>query len=167
MFFSGFSLCGEELLFKDYYEDDGENACGFSYGAQKAFLYTKSNPHIKRLTLLSPAFYMQKTEEFKEIQIAAFVQNPDLYRLKLLKKSGLNPEETAKYGADATAPELRELLYFEWEAEDIKAMLERRVQIEVYIGGKDGVVEPKPSFGFFEHCGAKTVWLEDKNHILR
>ena len=64
MFFSGFALCGEESLFKDYY-DDGDSVCGFSYGAQKAFLYAKNNSFVKRLILLSPAFYTQKTEEFK------------------------------------------------------------------------------------------------------
>jgi dienelactone hydrolase len=166
VFFSGFALCGEESLFKDYY-DDGDSVCGFSYGAQKAFLYAKNNSFVKRLILLSPAFYAQKTEEFKEAQMAAYTQNPALYRLKLLKKSGLNPDEIDSFKSDSTIEELRELLYFEWSEEDVKSMLERGVQIDVYIGGEDGVVEPEPSFGFFGRSGAKTVWLENKNHILR
>lgn len=96
MFFSGFALCGESL-FKDYY-DDGDSVCGFSYGAQKLFLYAKNNSFVKRL-ISFPLLYTQKTEEFKEAQMAAYTQNPALYRLKLLKKSGLNPDEINSFKA--------------------------------------------------------------------
>ena len=167
MFFSGFCLSGEEGLFSEYFDSSSDAVCGFSYGAQKAFSYSQKNPDIKRLILLSPAFYMQKTDEFREAQIGVFADNPELYRLKLLKKSGFAADEMTAYQADGTADALRELLYFRWDNEELNKLAMQGVQIEVYIGSKDGVVEPKPSYEFFKNCGLKTVWLENKNHILR
>lgn len=154
-------------MFAEYFDSSSDAVCGFSYGAQKAFSYVRKTPDIKRLILLSPAFYMQKTDEFREAQIGVFADNPELYRLKLLKKSGFAADEMTAYQADGTADALRELLYFRWDSGELNKLAMQGVQIEVYIGSKDGVVEPKPSYEFFKNCGLKTVWLENKNHILR
>lgn len=167
MYFSGFCLSGEEGLFAEYFDPSSDAVCGFSYGAQKAFLYAQKTPDIKRLILLSPAFYMQKTDEFRGAQIGVFVDNPELYGLKLLKKSGLTTDEMTTYQTDGTVDALRELLYFRWDNEELNKLAMQGVQIEVHIGSKDGVVEPKPSYEFFKNCGLKTIWLENKNHILR
>ena len=167
-FFSGFCLAGEEELFDEYLPAYGSFVSGFSYGAQKALRYAITDESIKKLILLSPAFYSHKEEAFKEAQIAAFVSNPKLYALKLLKKSGLKDEERLKYEANGTKEELTELLYFEWRAEDFNRLIDRGASIEVFTGLVDRVVEQASAIEFFESFGKiKLYKLENKNHILR
>lgn len=167
-FFSGFCLAGEEELFDEYLPAYGSFVSGFSYGAQKALRYAITDESVKKLILLSPAFYSHKEEAFKEAQIAAFVSNPKLYALKLLKKSGLKDEERLKYEADGTKEELTGLLYFEWMAEDFKRLIDRGVSIEVFAGLADKVVEQREAAEFFMGIeNIKFYRLENKNHILR
>lgn len=166
MFYSGFCLHGEERLFDMYLPAFGDFVAGFSYGSIGALKYALKDESVKSLILLSPAYYTHKDKEFKETQLSAFEADPALYKLKLLKKSGLKEEEGELYGQEGTAQELRELLFFEWHGAELTALANRGVQIEVFIGSGDRVVEPQPSSDFFTQF-AKVYTLENKNHILR
>lgn len=166
MFYSGFCLDGEEGLFDEYLPAFGDFVAGFSYGSIKAVRYALQNDSVKSLLLLSPAYYTHKDNEFIEAQLAAFEADPALYKLKLLKKSGLKEEEGERYGKEGAIEELKELLYFDWRTAGLDVLKERGVKIEVFIGGGDRVVEPLPSQKFFEKY-AKVHWLENKNHVLR
>lgn len=166
MFYSGFCLHGEEGLFDSYLPAFGDFVAGFSYGSIGAVRYALENENVKTLLLLSPAYYSHKDNDFREAQLAAFEADPALYKLKLLKKSGLKEEEGERYGKDGTIDELRELLYFDWSNAGLDVLRARGVAIEVFIGGADRVVEPMPSKDFFAKY-AKAYLLDGKNHILR
>jgi pimeloyl-ACP methyl ester carboxylesterase len=144
----------------------GDFVAGFSYGAIGAIRHALQDESVKNLILLSPAYYTHKDREFKEAQLSAFEADPALYKLKLLKKSGLKEEEGELYGKDGVAEELRELLFFDWCSRDVASLVARGVRVEVFIGLGDRVVEPEPSSKFFDQF-AKVYTLENKNHILR
>lgn len=167
MFYSGFCLDGEEELFHEFLPQYGDSfVAGFSYGSIAALRRALSDTAANKLILLSPAYYAHKDKTFKEAQLAAFLADAALYRLKLLKKSGLSMEDGEKYGKDGTAEELKELLYFDWNRAAFDTLAQRGVKIEVFIGENDRVVEPDASAGFFEEF-ATVYRLKNKNHILR
>lgn len=166
MFYSGFCLSGEEGLFDEFLPSFGEYAAGFSYGSIAALKFAAQNKDVTKLILLSPAYYTHKDADFKEAQIAAFEADPELYRLKLLKKSGLREDEGERYGIPGTSAQLRELLYFDWGDSEIASVVDKGVKIEVFIGGGDRVVEPEASAEFFRRYGS-VYYLKNKNHILR
>jgi len=166
VFYSGFCLHGEERLFDLYLPAFGDFVAGFSYGAIGAIKYALDNESVKNIILLSPAYYAHKEQEFKETQLAAFEADPNLYKLKLLKKSGLKEEESELYGKDGTIEELRELLFFDWNSANLASLIDRGIKVEVFIGSGDRVVEPHASSEFFGQF-AKVYTLENKNHILR
>lgn len=145
---------------------EGEFVAGFSYGSIAATRYALAHEDVKRLILLSPAYYTHKDDEFRSVQLTAFEADSDLYALKLLKKSGLSAEDGAKYGQQGTKEQLRELLYFDWNMAGLDELVQRGVSIEVFIGDNDRVVEPLVSKEFFEKF-AKVYMLENKNHVLR
>jgi len=166
VFYSGFCLHGEERLFDSYLPAFGDFMAGFSYGSIDATKRAIEDKSVKSLILLSPAYYSHKDEEFKKAQLCAFEADPALYKLKLLKKSGLKEEEGELYGRDGTADELKDLLFFDWSSVGLSELADRGVRIEVFIGSNDRVVEPEASAEFFGQF-AKIYMLENKNHILR
>jgi len=166
VFYSGFCLEGEEALFHEFLPQYGDFMSGFSYGAISAVREAVLDKEIKRLILLSPAYYAHTNEAFREAQIAAFEADAELYKLKLLKKSGLSVEDGVRYGKDSSLTELRELLYFDWRGAGLDTLKKRGVKIEVFIGEADRVVDPYASADFFEEF-ADVYRLKNKNHILR
>lgn len=165
-FFSGFCLSGEESLFDAFLPMEGAFVAGFSYGSISAVRYALEHDDIKRVLLLSPAYYTHKDDEFKKTQLAAFENDKELYALKLLKKSGLSAEEGTRYRHLGTKEQLDELLFFDWNKAGLESLINRSVQIEVFIGAADRVVEPLASKEFFEKF-AKVYMFDNKNHVLR
>lgn len=166
-YFSGFCLHEEVSLFSEFIPQDEACIVGFSYGAIGAtkFAQTTSN-FFKKLILLSPAFYCHTTDEFKVQQLQNFVENPELYALKLLKKTGFDESYRSKFGVIGTSDELKELLYFDWGAQKFDDLLKKNIKIEVFIGGQDRVVDPNASMNFFKNFS--TVYcMKNKNHFLR
>ena len=165
-FFSGFCVSGESELFVDFLPKKEAFICGFSFGAINAFEHALTTKEFfKKLILLSPAFYCQTDDKFKEQQLAAFKADEELYKIKLLKKSGLDEESGKKYGVNGSAEQLEKLLYFGWDKSGFEKLSKMGVKIEVYIGSNDRVVDPNRSVEFFkEH--ATVYLLKDKNHFL-
>jgi pimeloyl-ACP methyl ester carboxylesterase len=166
-FFSGFCVEGERELFAQYLPSREAYVAGFSYGAIEAIEYaTSTKEFFKKLILLSPAYYAHKDEEFCGMQYAAFVADPQLYRIKLLKRSGLDEETAAKYAKMGTKEELDKLLHFKWSAELFETLKVKGVSVEIYIGSADRVVESEASAQFFRQYGA-VYYIKNKNHFLR
>jgi pimeloyl-ACP methyl ester carboxylesterase len=166
-FFSGFCVEGESELFSDFIQPKVEAIVGFSYGAIGAFEYAMQRKEFfKKLILLSPAYYAHTSEEFKTQQLSAFKVDPDLYKIKLLKKSGLNEADGQKYGKEGTKDELEKLLYYTWPTEGFEKLKKNGVEIEVFIGANDRVVDPNVSMEFFKQH-ATVYFIKDKNHFLR
>ena len=69
-FYSGFSLSNDKQLFEPYLKESEFCVAGFSYGAIKAFNDTlNSKTRVDTLQLFSPAFFQDKNEKFKRMQM--------------------------------------------------------------------------------------------------
>ena len=167
-YFSGFSLQNEQELFDFWLPNTQYSVVGFSYGAIKALNYTlNSNKRIDRLVLLSPAYFNDKDEVFKKAQLLYFKKDPKKYIENFLKnvtyKSSI---DLNRYLKSATANELKELLYFKWNREDLKKISSNGTIIEVILGENDKIINSKKALEFFKGV-ATTYYIKNANHILK
>jgi hypothetical protein len=116
-------LKNEDELFKKYLDNSLYQVAGFSYGAIKAFEYTyQTNNRIDTLTLLSPAFFQNKSEKFKRLQLLNFKKNPKNYIEKFLKNAAYpSTIKLKKYLLEGSYQELSELLNYVWDEKNFKA----------------------------------------------
>jgi len=167
-YFSGFSLHGEEELFGEFLDNSDFTVAGFSYGAQQAFEYAyASSERVERLILLSPAFFQLQKPAFRRAQLRYFQADPESYTTQFLANVAY-PSDTAldKYLHIGTYEELAALLEYEWSVERFEELKERGVKIEVYLGGKDRIVDAQAAFGFFSEL-ALSYLIKDVGHLLR
>ena len=168
-FFSGFSLKNEEHFFTSYIKKSAYSVCGFSYGAIKAFEFVEKElqegRRIDTLQLFSPAFFQTKDEKFKRLQLMAYRKNEDVYLAQFLNACFL-PYERQKTETSVTVlEELEELLYYEWKKEALLALSKAGVVIEVYLGGKDQIIDVEAAKLFFQEVATLT-YIKDGNHFL-
>ncbi|MCF6201373.1 MAG: pimelyl-ACP methyl ester esterase BioV [Hydrogenimonas sp.] len=171
-FFSGFSLEGEEVLFGEFLKSYKKNpyiVAGFSYGAIKALEYVyRCEERVDRLLLLSPAYFVQKSEAFKKTQIIYFKKDPAKY-LKSFFKNAAYPADSSlldPFMKNGTLEELKELLEYEWPKDRLKSVAERGVKIEIYLGMKDRVVDAQEAHNFFKEYG-QSYLFKPYGHILK
>jgi len=166
-YFNGFSLKGEEILFSKYLIDTKYSVAGFSYGAQQAFEYVYNNSaRVDRLILLSPAFFQNQKKSFIRTQLKYFKIDKQKYIKQFLNNakypSTINLYNYLNIGTDK---ELEELLYYIWDKQKILELIKRGVNIEVFIGQKDKIVDASKSFDFFSNL-TTTYLIKDSGHIL-
>ena len=166
-YFSGFSLQNEEHLFKEYIVKSDFTVAGFSYGAQKAFEYAYAScERIDRLILLSPAFFQNQKSSFIRTQLRYFKADKDAYTQQFLKNisfpSSVNLDEYLKGGM---YEELEYLLGYVWDRDKLLELQERGVEIEVFLGGKDKIVNVEDSQKFFSNI-TTTYFYKELGHIL-
>lgn len=169
-FYSGFSLKNELYLFKNYINNSDYSVCGFSYGAIKAFKdvkkQIKNNHRVDTLILLSPAFFQTKPLKFKKLQLMAYKKDKDTY-LKQFINSCFSPyEKKIIEHCDSTLDELDELLNYEWLIDDLKELKNKGVKIEVYLGGKDKIIDVIGAKELFLDV-ATITYIKDANHFLQ
>jgi len=168
-YFNGFSLSGEETLFDRYIIDDSDfTVVGFSYGAQEAFeyLYRNRTDRIERLILLSPAYFQDEKRSFIRTQLRYFDQDRDSYIEQFLKSvSYPSCIDISSYLNIGSRDQLESLLRYRWESSRVKELLDRGVDIEVYIGGRDKIVDSSKAFEFFSSL-TTTYLIKDSGHIL-
>ena len=169
-FFSGFSLSNEEYLLEGFLNTSAYSICGFSYGAIKAFKEVEkqlaSGQRVDTLQLLSPAFFQTKDEKFKRLQKRAYVKNKIIY-LKQFLNSCFEPyEKKIIQNKTTTLEELDELLFYQWNIDELKKIEEQGVKIEVYLGGKDNIVDAISAKEFFLEV-ATVTFVKDGNHFLQ
>ena len=158
-YFSGFCLCNEKDLFKDYLEESEFVVAGFSKGTQDALLYAlNSKTRIDKLQLLSPAFF-DYNDKLIELNIKAFMQNKERYIKNFLKKAGL---EDFRYVCDCSVDELKRLFTFDWEI--IKEL--KNIKIEIFLGEYDKISTSKKAYEFFKQY-ADVYFIKKANHFLR
>ncbi|WP_458701577.1 pimelyl-ACP methyl ester esterase BioV [Sulfurospirillum sp. 1307] len=162
-YFNGFSLEGEEELFESFTCKDDFCVVGFSYGAQRALEYAFTcKERIDKLQLISPAFFQDRDKKFKKLQKIAFRKNSDEYCKNFLKSCGFCDD---KYFKKGSIEELDELLEYEWSIEKLQSLIARGIQIEVFLGEKDKIINPLHVKRFFQKFA--TIWfIKDKGHIL-
>ncbi|PAF42117.1 pimelyl-ACP methyl ester esterase BioV [Helicobacter sp. 11S02596-1] len=174
MYFSGFCFHDEEELFEAFISKRGVyDICGFSYGAQKAmdlaFQRAKNHWRIHRLILLSPAIFQQKNHAYKAVQINAFQKNPQSYVDKFLRLCGVDAsvdENIARYTHLGDLFELTELLGYVWDSQKLRQIADLGVEIAVYLGGEDKIIDPIYAMDFFAPF-SRVCLIKTANHCLK
>jgi len=169
-FFSGFSLKDEEYLFKEYIDSSEYNVCGFSYGAIKAFEEVKKRlqnlQRVDRLQLLSPAFFQTKDAKFKRLQMLSYNKSELLYLKKFLASCFYPHEQKIVTQVQTSLDELKELLEYVWDIDELQKIVDAGVRLEVYLGQKDIVIDADGAKEFFLKV-ADVTYIKDANHFLQ
>lgn len=169
-FYSGFSLKNDRHFFDTYLNNSEYSVAGFSYGAIKAFNYVveqlESSNRIDTLQLFSPAFFQTKLLKFKRLQTLSYSKNQEGY-LKNFIKSSFQPYEQKDFEHTFhNLSELEELLNYEWVISDLMELTQKGVKIEVYLGGKDKIIDVQQAREFFMNV-ATVTYIKDANHFLQ
>ncbi len=190
VYFSGFGFANENALFAapqsavreclDVRECD---VVGFSYGAQKAVRYAlHATRPIRRLCLLSPAFFHGMPTKRKEAELRLFAANPTRYLRAFLQQalgdtdaSEAQRELVLPYfclaapesiHADALGDDLRALLFYAFCADELAQICARGIEIEVFLGAKDRIVNALEARDFFAPLATRLFWVRDAGHLL-
>ena len=171
IFFSGFSLKNEEELFFDYLGDIKDNVytvVGFSYGAIKALEFVaNSSKRIDRLTLISPAWFCNKSKSFIKAQLLYYKKDTDKYIKTFLKNTAYPANiELSRYTTHTTLSDLERLLTYSWSSELFEICKDKNIIIETYLGGKDKIIDAYKAFEFFRQH-SKSYLFKDVGHILK
>ena len=167
MYFNGFSLENENNLFSEYLIHNEFTISGFSYGAIKAFEYSLCcDERIDKLQLLSPAFFNDKKDKFKRMQMMFFSKDSNEYARNFLTNCGFDEKLSQKYFKLGNAQELNELLYYEWDKEKLQKLVDKGIVIEIYLGGKDCIINSHEACEFFKEFG-EVYFIKSASHILQ
>ena len=169
-FYSGFSLKNEEYLFDTFIRKSDYTVCGFSYGAIKAFEFTKEQLACKRrvdtLQLFSPAFFQNRSDKFKKLQLRSFGRSPQNYLNNFIDACFSPYEKIDVDRTEGSIEELEELLYYEWNLSELQILCDNGIDIEVYLGGKDNIIDTDSAKEFFKDV-ATVTYIKEANHFLR
>ncbi len=169
-FFSGFSLKNEKHLFERYIKKSEYNICGFSYGAITAFKSAlemiNEGKRVDTLQLFSPAFFQNRDEKFRRLQLMSYKKNKSAYMEQFISSCFLPYNKKKIEQKETTAQELHELLYHEWSLDDLKKIEDSGADIEVYLGGEDKIIDAKSAKEFFLNI-ATTTYIKNANHFLQ
>ena len=169
-FYSGFSLSDESSFFREFIDSSEYSVCGFSYGAIKALNEVKKNledkKRVDRLQLFSPAFFQTKGEKFKRLQLMAYNKNREVYLNNFIKSCFYPYKVKEIKHSDSTISELKELLDYSWDLKELEYLTLKGVKIEVYLGGKDSVIDVQGAREFFLKV-ATVTYIKNANHFLQ
>ena len=167
VYYSGFSLKDDSSFFEKYLKQSDYNVAGFSYGAIKAFEYILTcKERIDTLQLFSPAFFQTKPQTFKRAQMMAYKKYKEKYLSQFIQGC-FEPNELKKTSHISTkVSELEELLHYEWDSEKLKEIASCGVQIEVYLGSEDKIIDVAGAKEFFLPY-ATTYVINGANHFLQ
>lgn len=166
-FYSGFSLKDEMAFFTPYLSDNAYTVAGFSHGAIKAVQDVLScETRVDRLQLFSPAFFQSRPEKFRRLQLMGYKKDKSRY-LKAFISGCFAPYAVAEglSFTETTVDALEELLYYIWEPERLEEITKKGTRIEVYLGGKDHIIDAERARVFFRSY-ATVFFIKDANHFL-
>jgi len=169
-FFSGFSLQNDAKFFRAFIKESDFCVSGFSYGAIKAFEYTQQlleeGKRVDTLQLFSPAFFQSRDVKFKRLQTISFKRSADAY-IEQFITSCFSPYNVGNIElSEGSLEELQELLEYEWSRDALLALQKRGVSIEVYLGGKDKIIDVNAARAFFLEM-ATVTYIKEANHFLQ
>ncbi len=167
-FYSGFSLKGEEEIFDSFLDRGDLSVSGFSLGAIEAFEYVlNTKDRVDKLQLFSPAFFEDKEKKFKRLQLMFFKKDSDAYIENFLKNIALpSLYDMSKYLQKGSYEELEKLLYYIWDKDKLQELKDRNIQIEVYLGEKDHIINSTLAKEFFIEF-ATIYFIKNSGHILK
>lgn len=164
-YFNGFCLSAESELFEQFIDKSDFCVVGFSYGAQRAFEYALTcRDRIDKLQLISPAFFEDKSDKFKKLQTIYFKKNSDEYCKNFI--SNVSQINIDKYFQKGNEKELKELLYYSWSEENLKKLTQKGIEIEVYLGENDKIIDSLHVKNFFQEF-ATIYYIKNVGHILK
>ena len=166
-FFSGFSLCQEKEVFAPYLKESDFVVAGFSKGAIDALEFAlQSDIRIDLLQLFSPAFFMDKEEFYKQSQLDYFQKNEKLYIRQFLKNIAYpSSKKMDAYYCHEDISELERLLFYNWKERDLQKLAQKGIMLEVYLGGRDKIIDPMAVKAFFQPY-ATVYFIKEGGHIL-
>ncbi|WP_104690696.1 pimelyl-ACP methyl ester esterase BioV [Helicobacter heilmannii] len=175
LYFSGFGFRGEQSLFSWILKDVGAyDIAGFSYGAlkalERAYEKVKESQRVQKLLLISPCMLASKPPAFKRLQVLGYKKDPQGYMHTFLKNIGwadvLAKDPSFKNCTHlGSAKDLEELLYAPLDAQKLAFLQAGGVQIEVFLGLADPLLEPKEALEFFKPYAC--VWqFKGVGHFL-
>jgi len=101
------------------------------------------------------------------LQTISFAKNQDMYIQNFLNQvkypCDINIE---KYIKKSSSIELEELLNYEWDVKKIQALKDKNIDIEVYVGGDDKIINPNAVLDFFTPY-ANIYFIKNIGHLLR
>ncbi len=167
-FYSGFSLSNDKQLFESYIKVSAFTVCGFSYGAIKAFEEVlNSTDRIDTLQLFSPAFFQNKSEKFKRMQLMYLNKDKKAYLNNFLSSCFFPAKiDESVLLEEGSEEELKELLFYEWHIDKLRALNDRGVEIEVYVGSEDKIIDSEETKAFFLPY-ATTFIINNAGHTLQ
>ena len=166
MYFSGFSLENEKELFNEYLIENDFTVSGFSYGVQKAFEYVlNTGNRVDTLQLFSPSYFNDKDKKYKRMQLIYFGKDAKAYCGNFLANCGLENKQKDKYFKMGTNIELDELLNYEWSEEKLQTLVNKGINIEVYLGVDDKIINSAKAKEFFSKF-CEVYYMKNKGHIL-
>jgi len=169
VYFSGFAFRDESGLFDDWLLRSDYTVAGFSYGAIRALEYAHaSRRRIERLILLSPAYFQETKERFRRLQLEAYAKDPQNYlqRFALRCVEPCQDLDVAPYLGEGSEEELRHLLEYRWDRAKFDALRKRGTKIEIFLGGKDRIVDTEAARRFFSQVGI-CYFIKEAGHLLR
>jgi len=166
-FYSGYCLRNDSAFFAAWLKETEYAVAGFSYGAIKALRHAyESKTRIDTLQLFSPAFFCNKNEGFKRLQLKGYRADSVLYRSRFIENCfAPYPMHAVKVVDDGEAA-LEELLTFEWPEKMLRSLQERGVKIEIYLGSRDAVVDAEAALQYFRPY-ATVHYIKNANHFLQ
>ncbi len=168
LYFSGFSLANENELFPFWLKNcKAFCVAGFSYGAIKALEFAlQTKKRVDRVILLSPAFFNDVEQSLKKREINSFKRNQEAYLKQFFRNiKGKCNIDIYKYYNKGSLFELETLLYYEWKKEKILELINRGIEIEVILGGKDNIINLEGAINFFTNI-TTTYLVKKANHLL-
>jgi surfactin synthase thioesterase subunit len=170
LYFNGFCLKDEQELFENYLLKNDFTVSGLSLGAIKAFEYTitqiKNNKRVDTLQLFSPAYFMNVNEKYKKLQLVSFEKDNHSYKNMFLTNiSKPKKLDLGKYLTNGSYEELKLLLNYIWDKKDFIYLINNNVNIEVYLGQQDKIIDTKKAKDFFK-AFCEVYVIKDCGHIL-
>lgn len=166
-FYSGFCLRDESPYFDPWLDHSDYTVAGFSYGAIKATEQAAAaTTRIDTLQLFSPAFFIDRDETFRRLQLRGFGKDPDAYLRRFLHRCFTPCPEQAVDVAPDTLDDLRILLTYPWEQTTLQRIARRGTVIEVYLGEADAVIHAEAAAAHFLPV-ATVHRIKNANHFLR
>lgn len=167
IFYDGFMFKSGEKMVEKHLNVGEYKVAGFSYGAIKALREAlQSDKRIDTLQLFSPAFFNESSQAFIKTQLIGFRRDRESYRDSFFKNSFYPLEVNSSYiDESGSLQDLKDLLLFDWRGEDLQAIKDRGTEIEVFLGGKDRIIDVEKAKEFFKEFGT-ICYIKDGGHTL-
>ncbi len=166
-YYSGFSLVDDDVFFKEYLIDSPYCVSGFSYGAIRAFEYVlNTTRRVDKLQLFSPAFFQNRDDKFKRLQLLSFKKNEDAYIEQFISKCFVPFKCKYIIIKKDSYSGLKELLEHEWNSVLLNQLRDSGVVIEIFLGSDDAIIDAYFVKEFFQPFGT-VFFINGANHFLQ